>query len=465
MTKTAKTYISAVIATGTVALLLGLWSGAFYGGTRFWALPVVALAASLLKVRLPGMLATYSPGSLVLLYGVFNDQLPATLIAGCVSAIAPSFFNAKSKVNWLRLSFNAANLALSVALCYLATHALRQLSWYEPAVLAVAACVYFTVNILLTSGAVSLTSGVLFANAASEWYVWTAPYYLVGATIVALIANAGSQMESNAWLIPIPLLYLVHFFTSLAGSRWGGEKRPEHPSQLPPRAAAYIYGVIAMGLALAVMCGVWWRTTDPIKLAAYAAVTIAVSMLKIRLPGTHGTMSLNFVALIVAVAEFSVGETALLAAIAAVTQSLWHAKRRPLAIQVAFNAACVMLSGALAHMGYLAAMDHLTPGSVLAPLIPATMILYLANTLLVAVVLCLTEHKPATRAWQQCNFWALPYYLVGTTAAALMITAGRSSGWYSSLLLLPALAMVYASYRLHVSRLVAPQTAGSGSAS
>lgn len=48
-----------------------------------------------------------------------------------------------------------------------------------------AACVYFTVNILLTSGAVSLTGGLAFTEAASEWYVWTAPYYLVGAAIVA----------------------------------------------------------------------------------------------------------------------------------------------------------------------------------------------------------------------------------------------------------------------------------------
>jgi hypothetical protein len=121
------------------------------------------------------MLATYSPGSLVLLYGVFNDQLPATLAAACLTAVAPSFCNAKSKVNWLRLSFNVANLSLSVMLCFLATHALRQLSWYEPAVLAVAACLYFTVNIMLTSGAVSLTGGLAFADAASEWYVWTAP--------------------------------------------------------------------------------------------------------------------------------------------------------------------------------------------------------------------------------------------------------------------------------------------------
>lgn len=114
-----------------------------------------------------------------------------------------------------------------------------------------------------------------------------------------------------------------------------------------------------------------------------------------------------------------------------------------------------MLSAALAQLGYRAALDHLTPGSVLAPLIPATMILYLSNTLFVAVVLCLTEDKPVTHASQQCNFWALPYYLVGGTAATLMICAGRSPEWYSSLLLLPALAMVFAFYRLHVSRLVA----------
>ena len=461
MTKTAKIYISAVIATGAGALLLGLWFGAHYGGTLFWVLPLIAAVASVLKFRLPGMQATYSLSSFILLYGVFNQQLPVTLVAACLAAVAPSLFNTKSKVRWVQVSFNVANLALSVVLCFLATQALRQLSWYEPAVLTIAACLYFTVNILLTSGAVSLTGDRPFSDAASEWYVWTAPYYLVGVTLVGLIASAGSQTGAHGWLIPIPLLYLVHFFSSLAHSRLAGGVRLGNPSQLPPRAAGYVYGVIAAGLVVAVVCGAQWHTEDPLKLAAFAAVTIVASLLKIRLPGMTGTISLNFVLLIVGVAEMGVGEAVLLGAIAAVTQCLWHAKQRPLAVQVAFNAVCLMLSTALASAGYLVALHHLTPGSVLAPLIPATMILYLSNTLLVAVVLCLTEDKPVTRAWQQCHFWTLPYYLVGATAAALMICAGRSTGWYCSLLLLPALAMVFASYRLHVSRLVVSQTAGS----
>ena len=461
MTRTAKIYISAVIAAGAGALLLGLWYWVYYGGARFWVLPLVALvAASLLKVRLPGMQATYSLSSLVLLYGVFNDQLPATLVAACLAAVAPSFFNTKSKVNWLRVSFNVANLALSVVLCFLATHTLRQLSCYEPAILTVAACLYFTVNIGLTSGAVSLTGGLPFSGSCSEWYVWTAPYYLVGATMVALIAGAGSQTEATGWLIPIPLLYMVHFFSSLANSRVAVGTRPENPSQLPPWAAVYVYGVIAAGLALAVVCGARWHSEDPMKLAAFAALAIVASMLKIRLPGMTGTLSLNFVLLIVAAAEMNVGEAVLLGAIAAVVQCLWHAKRRPPAVQVAFNSACLMLGTTMARWGYLAAIDHLTPASVLAPLIPATMILYFSNTLLVTTVLCLMEDKPLIDAWQQCNFWALPYYLVGATAAALMICAGRSTGWYSSLLLLPALAMVFASYRLHVSRLVVSPAAG-----
>lgn len=461
MTKTARTYIGAVIAAGAGALLVGLWSGTADTASRFWLVPLVALVASVLKMRLPGMLATYSPGSLVLLYGVFNDQLPVTLIAAVVAAVAPSFLNAKSKVNWLRLCFNMANLALSVVSCCLALHVLRGLNWYGPAVLAMVACVYFTVNILLTSGAVSLTGDLSFAAAASEWYVWTAPYYLLGAAIVGLLVSAGSQTGASGWLIPIPLLYLVHFFTSLAGLRMAGGKGPGNPSQLPPRAALYVYGVIAAGLALAVVCAAQWHTNDSLRLALLAAVTVAASMFKIRLPGMTGTMSLNFVLLIVAVAEMGIGEAVLLSIIAAAVQCVWHARRRPLMVQVAFNAACLMLSTALAHVGYHVALEHLPPGSTLASMIPATMILYLSNTLLVAVVLCLTEDRPITQAWQQCNFWALPYYLVGGTTAALMITAGHSSGWYSSLLLLPALAMLYASYHLHVSRLVVPQTGGS----
>jgi hypothetical protein len=67
------------------------------------------------------------------------------------------------------------------------------------------------------------------------------------------------------------------------------------------------------------------------------------------------------------------------------------------------------------------------------------------------MVLCLIDQLPLIHAWERCQFWTLPYYLVGIAAAALMISASQASGWYSSMLILPAIAVVYNSYRLHLA--------------
>lgn len=459
MTRKARIYISAVMAGGVFALLLGFWNGT-PGSSGFWALPLVAALASLLKVRLPGMLATYSPASLVLLYGVFHGQLLPTLIGACAAAIVPSLVSSIAVMRWIRVGFNVANLCVSVVVCFESTLLLRHFGWYEPAVLTLAACLYFTVNILITSGVVSLTSATPIADAWNEWYVWTAPYYLAGAAIVAMLASSAGPSGSIGWLIPIPLLYLVHFFSLLAKSRIRAGS-PECKPALSMKAACYVYSVIGAAVVL-LAAGMMLGTTENwMKLAGFAAAAIAASMFKIRLPGMTGTVSLNFVVLIASVAVLSAGESVLMAVVAAVTQTLWRARRARL-VHVSFNAACLILSTALSRAGYETIRETISPESALAVLVPLTVaafILYVSNTVLVAVVLCLTENRPVTEAWQQCNFWAFPYYLVGATGAGLIVGANHSTTWYSSVLILPALAMVFLSYRVHVSRLASGDNA------
>ena len=77
---------------------------------------------------------------------------------------------------------------------------------------------------------------------------------------------------------------------------------------------------------------------------------------------------------------------------------------------------------------------------------------YTANTVLVAVVLCLAEQQPMWRIWQHCCFWSFPYYLLGAACAGLMVVTSHSSGWGPSLLVLPVMALVFISYRLHLGR-------------
>src|SRR5205807_6363513 len=90
--------------------------------------------------------------------------------------------------------------------------------------------------------------------------------------------------------------------------------------------------------------------------------------------------------------------------------------------------------------------------SIVGLLILATLVLYTCNTLMVAAVLCLVEHKPVGSIWQICYFWSCPYYLVGSAVAGLMVATCRVAGWQPSLLVLPVMGLVYVSYRMHVSQ-------------
>jgi hypothetical protein len=115
-------------------------------------------------------------------------------------------------------------------------------------------------------------------------------------------------------------------------------------------------------------------------------------------------------------------------------------------VHIIFNVSSLVLSTALAFF-----VSHALLGAMplLAFLVLATILLYATNSIMVAMVICLSEIKPLRTVWQLVYFWSFPYYLVGAAAGGLMITTARAAGWPFSLLVLPILLLIYFSYRLH----------------
>ena len=66
-----------------------------------------------------------------------------------------------------------------------------------------------------------------------------------------------------------------------------------------------------------------WQSTDPLKFACYLAVALLASSLKIKLPGINGTMSVNFLFILLGVLEMSFGETVVIGFAAVLVQSYW----------------------------------------------------------------------------------------------------------------------------------------------
>jgi diguanylate cyclase (GGDEF)-like protein/putative nucleotidyltransferase with HDIG domain len=209
-------------------------------------------------------------------------------------------------------------------------------------------------------------------------------------------------------------------------------------------------GVVALGYAIT-----HWQSQDLMRFLCYLAVAVLASGLKVQLPGIDGTMSVNFLFILLGVLELSLPETLVIGCTATLVQSVWAARKRLDPVKVIFNVAGMMANAStLTYLTYhwlIARFGSSKP--VL--LMVAALVFFFANTLPISIVISLTEGKPSRKVWSECYFWSFPYYLVGAAAVGLVGLVNRTAGWQTSLLALPLIYWVYRSYRLYLGRLEA----------
>lgn len=451
MPRNPNLYIYGVIVAGLAVFGGAVSTSPMGSDSAFWLYVAAALVGAALKVRLPGINGSYSLGFLFALYGLTHFSLSDTLIATLGGALVQSYWRTVKRPTPLQAGFNLGNLSLSVGGAWMAYHGLAAQQHF--AALALAAAVYFFLNTILVSGVLSILEGQPLPTIAAHWYFWSFPYYLVGAMLIGLLPSQGVAVPAVAWLLLMPVLYLVHFFQGLDSPASGeNESGAAKPAGLPRNAQLYAEAVIASGGALLVYSLLHAAWDEPARFLVFLAVSLVAAGCKLRLPGMTSTLSIGFVPLLIAAIEFPLGEALLMAALVGAMQCLWKAQNRPTSLQVLFNAACLCLGTALAH-GVCAGLSVRPDTQALVVSVAlATLILYGVNTLLVAAVLCLIQGRSLVTIWQLCYFWSFPYYLVGATVAGLLISISRSAGWWAALGLLPLLGLLFVSYRLQVQR-------------
>lgn len=88
------------------------------------------------------------------------------------------------------------------------------------------------------------------------------------------------------------------------------------------RARLFIGASAAFGM-LALAYALWhWQTVDLTRFACYLLVAVLASGLKIQLPGINGTMSVNFLFILLSVLELNFPETLVLGCTATLAQCL-----------------------------------------------------------------------------------------------------------------------------------------------
>ncbi|MGC2195074.1 MAG: diguanylate cyclase [Terriglobales bacterium] len=226
--------------------------------------------------------------------------------------------------------------------------------------------------------------------------------------------------------------------------------KPQSWKAMSLSARLYIGVIVALGSSVLAVAAMHPHSDHPTKFLCYLLVAIAASRLKVNLPGITGTMSVNFLFILLGILELSFAETLALGCAAILTQCFY--RDRPRMVQVIFNTCATSFAIALSYCVYHVPLFEAQKNPAI--LLVATAATYFAaNTLPVATIISLTEHKSLRRIWADCYFWSFPYYLVGAGVAGLVSWLNRIVEWQTSLLILPAVYLIYRSYRLYLAKL------------
>jgi diguanylate cyclase (GGDEF)-like protein/putative nucleotidyltransferase with HDIG domain len=228
-----------------------------------------------------------------------------------------------------------------------------------------------------------------------------------------------------------------------------GRSRPW--GSLPWVAQAFIGIIITAGTGILVYGAIHPSSKNIAEFICYLCLAILASKLKVNLPGITSTLSVNFLFILIGVLQLSFTETLILGAISILAQCL--DPDRPNAIYVTFNVCGGAISTALTYLVYHHPPIHEFIGSRPILLGIAASVYFAANAGSIATVISLTGGRPLNTILIDCYLWSFPYYLVGAGIAGSVAWLNQTFNWETSLLLAPAVYVIYRSYRLYLGKL------------
>src|SRR6202142_2961240 len=221
------------------------------------------------------------------------------------------------------------------------------------------------------------------------------------------------------------------------------------------RATFFITTTATVGMLVLAHSLWYWHSSDLARFVCYLLIATMASGLKIQLPGIDGTMSVNFLFILLGVLEMSMSETLVIGCTASLAQCVWWARSKPDPAKLAFNVLSMMANAIAISYFAFHRLERVLGGSTPLLLVITALIFFLANTLPVSVIISLTEGKSPRKVWSECYFWTFPYYLVGAAVVFFVEFVNKHTGWQTTLMILPVVYWVYRSYRLYLGRLEA----------
>lgn len=220
------------------------------------------------------------------------------------------------------------------------------------------------------------------------------------------------------------------------------------------RKATLFYGVVCGAGLVALAVGAWtFAISDTSKFLAYLLIAVVASRLKINIPEINGTVSINFLFILIGVAELNYSETLIIGCVAVLAQSLMIRDRGFNLVQSAFNVSGAAFAILGAYYTYHWLLAELAGNAGYLLIMLAACVYFMLNTLPVTIIITLTEGKSLRTVWRNCYIWTFPYYLAGAGIAGLVSMINRQFSWQMSLLAFPTMFVLHRSYRLYLTKL------------
>ena len=247
MSLIAKIYVAAILVTGAACTVTELAHWESHDLIRFGCYLALAVFASRLKVSLPGISGALSVLFIFILFAIVDLSLPEALFIGCSAILLQCLWNYRQRPKWHQVLFNLGSMAITVAASGAVYHAsLLTQSRLEPALrLVVTATVFFLMNTFPVAGAIALTERRTLRSVWRECYIWSFPYYLLGAVVVGAASALNRHFGWQTALLAIPVVYLIYRSYYLYLGRMEDEKK--HAEEM---AALHLRTIEALALAI-----------------------------------------------------------------------------------------------------------------------------------------------------------------------------------------------------------------------
>jgi putative nucleotidyltransferase with HDIG domain len=243
----ARAFITAMTVAGVVCFALAFAHWQSSDPVKFVCYLIAALLASSLKVVLPGIEGTLSVNFLFTLLGILELSLPEVLLIGLASTLAQFYWRPARQLKLIQLVFNVSQVTVSSAVAYGAYKlvVLHVLHTPGPLALLAAAITHFACNTWAMSTIIGLTEDKPIYGTWSEIYLWSFPYYMVGAAAAGLVNFLNGHIGWQSSLLVLPPIYLMYRSYRLYLGKLETEKK--HAEQV---SSLHLRTIEALALAI-----------------------------------------------------------------------------------------------------------------------------------------------------------------------------------------------------------------------